>query len=126
MNEYEIYNLESGYLITIDDEVTHYDFYDVPKQIIDIIKQFEQENKQLKKQLELEIKVRDEIHNYLHNKIDKAIEYIEENRDYQDILFGRSNYSKGEMFTEDILREENIEKLIEILKDGGVDAKDKR
>lgn len=76
MNKYEIYNMESGYLISIDDEVTLYDFYDVPKQIVNIIKQLEQENKQLKKQLELEIKVRDEIHNYLHNKIDKAIDVI--------------------------------------------------
>ena len=56
MNKYEIYEVGYGYLISIDDEVTLYDFYNIPKQVIDIIKQLEQENKEL------------------HNKIDKAIE----------------------------------------------------
>lgn len=64
MNKYEIYNLESGYLITIDDEVTVYDFYDVPKQIIDIIKQLEQENIQLKEQ-------RQELRSWLEKEIDE-------------------------------------------------------
>ena len=47
---------------------------------------------------------------------DKAIEYIEENRDYQDILIGRTQLESGKLFTEDILREKNIEELLEILK----------
>lgn len=52
----------------------------------------------------------------LKSRIDKAIEYIEENRDYQDILIGRTQWESGKFFTEDILREKNIEELLETLK----------
>lgn len=52
----------------------------------------------------------------LRQRIDKAKEHIEENRDYQDILIGRTQWESGKFFTEDILREKNIEELLEILK----------
>lgn len=111
MNKYEIYQVGDGYLINIEDEFTVYSFYDIPKQIIDIIKQLEQENKQLKKQLELEIKVRDEIHNYLHNKIDKAIELIKNKTKIIPLEEGGGLE----------LCDYDIQNLLEILKDSDVD-----
>lgn len=44
------------------------------------IRLLEQENQQLKEDLKREIRVRDEIHNLLHNRIDKAIEYMNNNK----------------------------------------------
>lgn len=95
MNKYEIYNLESGYLITIDDEVTHYDFYDVPKQIVNIIKQLEQENNQLKEQRqELRSWLEDKVFN-LNSIFDRDIYEEQMMLDFSNILIKLNELEEG-------------------------------
>lgn len=88
MNKYEIYEVGYGYLISIDDEVTLYDFYNIPKQVIDIIKQLEQENKEL------------------HNKIDNIRELVENSDwrldDVHDLIDGYNEI-------EEILKDSDVD-----------------
>lgn len=120
MNKYEIYNLESGYLITIDDEVTHYDFYDVPKQIVNIIKQLEQENNQLKEQLEkkyekvgsLTTEILYEENSKLQSVLKELRSWLEEalNELKQNDIYDRTSYEMGQVIATECI----IEKLNEL------------
>lgn len=98
-----------------------YDLYTIPS-----YSDLSKENQELKKQLKIKhngfmasvdesCDLAEEIQKY-KDVIDKAIKYINEYRDYQDV-HKQVGIDRYEDVTEDILFEENIEELLDILKE---------
>lgn len=91
---------------------------------VELIKMINQLEEDYKNEVEENLKLSElwqksqEEKRQLETNRDEAIKYIEENRDYQDILIGRTKWENGKFFTEDILREENIKELLSLLERG--------